>query len=102
MCYKYVGSGTLTLGDIPEIDRGMSTLKKDSWNGTTLRSVIRQALANGTGLKEIKRIVGETAIDIAVEDSLGNVQTAARELVVTDRLIQSYIAEKKQNFDSFV
>lgn len=45
-------------------------------------------MALGVGLKEISNAAAETAIDIAVDDTDGNLQRAAQQLGVTDRALQ--------------
>jgi hypothetical protein len=47
------------------------------------------------GLKEIKRIAGDVAMDLAIEEAEGNLQDAARSLGVSDRLLQGFWANSK-------
>lgn len=96
LAYRHTGQGPITLGDIPEIDRQSNTAAEYQWHENGFKDSIRAALANGVGLKDIKRVAGEVAIDTAVEDAKGNVQEAAERLEVSDRLIQGYLAEKKR------
>lgn len=92
---RHAGEGPFTLGDLPESDRGHAGLNAYSWQQNGFKDAIRTALSDGVGLKDIKRIAGEVAMDIAVEEAAGNLQEAARRLDVTDRLVQGYLAEKK-------
>jgi transcriptional regulator with GAF, ATPase, and Fis domain len=92
---KYAGSGMITLGDIPESDREALSVCPHRWKENGFRDALRKALSDGVGLKDIKRIAGEVAMDLAVEEASGNIQEAARQLNVTDRLIQGYIADRK-------
>jgi transcriptional regulator with GAF, ATPase, and Fis domain len=92
---KYTGSGMVTLGDIPESDREMLTAQPYGWKDHSFRDALRQALSDGLGLKDIKRITGEVVMDLAIEEACGNIQEAAKRLIVTDRLIQGYMADKR-------
>ncbi len=94
--YRHTGDGPVTLGDIPEMDRQTNAYSEHQWHENGFKDSIREALANGVGLKDIKRIAGEVAIDTAMEDAKGNVQEAAERLDVSDRLVQGYLAEKKK------
>jgi transcriptional regulator with GAF, ATPase, and Fis domain len=95
IAYKYAGSGIITLGDIPESDRETLSVCPYSWKEDGFRDALRKALSDGVGLKDIKRIAGEVAMDLAVEEACGNIQEAARQLNVTDRLIQGFVAVKR-------
>jgi transcriptional regulator with GAF, ATPase, and Fis domain len=95
IAYRYTGGGIITLGDIPEADRERSYIHRNSWQENGFRDALRQALANGIGLKDIKRIAGDVALEIAVADAEGNLQEAARRLDVSDRLVQGYLAERR-------
>jgi transcriptional regulator with GAF, ATPase, and Fis domain len=53
---KYTGSGMVTMGDIPESDREMLTAQPYKWKDHHFKDALRQALSDGLGLKEIKRI----------------------------------------------
>jgi len=97
IAYKYAGSGMITLGDIPESDREALSVCQHSWKGNEFRDALRKALSDGVGLKSIKRIAGEVAMDLAIEQASGNIQQAARQLSVTDRLLQRYVADSKQD-----
>lgn len=95
IAYRYTGSGVITLGDLPEADRAAVCFGKNSWQENGFRDAVRQALANGVGLKDIKRIAGDVAMDIAIAEASGNPQEAARRLDVSDRLVQGFLAEKR-------
>ena len=95
IAYRHTGDGPITIGDIPEADRESLSLYEHSWQENGFKDAIRQALANGVGLKDIKRIAADVAMNIAIEDTAGNLQEAARRLDVTDRLVQGYLAEKR-------
>ncbi len=95
IAYRYTGGGIITLGDIPEADRERSYIHRNSWQENGFREALRQALANGIGLKDIKRIAGDLAMDIAIAEAEGNLQEAAQRLDVSDRLVQGYLAERR-------
>ena len=96
IAYRYTGNGPVTIGDIPDSDRSHFEFSKiNSWQENGFKDAIKQALVDGVGLKDIKRIAGDVALDIAIEEAGGNLQDAARKLDVTDRLVQGYWAERK-------
>jgi transcriptional regulator with GAF, ATPase, and Fis domain len=92
---RCVGKQNVTLGDLPAADRESFALADYAWQENGFKDAIRRAVADGVGLKEIKRIAADTAMDIAVEEAAGNLQEAARRLDVTDRLVQGYWAGKR-------
>ncbi|MBX2889903.1 MAG: sigma-54-dependent Fis family transcriptional regulator [Saprospiraceae bacterium] len=95
IAYRHTGDGPVTIGDIPDADRDSLSFAPHGWQENGFKDAIRQAIADGVGLKDIKRIAADVAMDIAIEDAAGNLQEAARRLDVTDRLVQGYLAEKK-------
>jgi transcriptional regulator with GAF, ATPase, and Fis domain len=84
---RHVGSGCITVGDVPPEDRP-ALERTDDWRGADLEGAIRRALAAGAGLKEIGREASEAAIRLAIGQEKGNLQRAARVLGVTDRALQ--------------
>jgi len=87
MLARHVGTGPVTIGDIPELER--PAIETDAaWSAESFEAPIRRALALGIGLKEISRAVTEAAIRVALTDEAGNLQRAARKLGVTDRALQ--------------
>jgi transcriptional regulator with GAF, ATPase, and Fis domain len=95
IAYRHTGNGPVTIGDIPEADRDSLSFAPHGWQENGFKDAIRQAIADGVGLKDIKRIAADIAMDIAIEDAAGNLQEAARRLDVTDRLVQGHLAEKR-------
>jgi transcriptional regulator with GAF, ATPase, and Fis domain len=93
--YRHVGSGPITVGDIPEEERPAINLLPD-WPDHSLENAIQRALAGGVGLKEISRAVTEAAIRIAIRNEEGNLQRAARKLGVTDRALQLRRAARRE------
>ena len=95
IAYRHSGNGPITIGDIPNVDRDKYTFSETDWQENGFEKAIKHAVTDGIGLKEIKRIVGEMAMDIAIKDAAGNLQEAARRLEVSDRLLQGYWAARK-------
>ncbi len=95
LAFRYCGDGPITLGHIPFFDRQEFTPIFEDWQEGELNQAIRKALGEGIGLKDIKRITGEIAMDIAIQEAAGNLQEAARRLGVSDRLVQGYLSTKR-------
>ncbi len=93
--YRHVGRGAITIGDIPNGDRESFPSSETAWQENGFKDAIRHALVEGVGLKEIKRIAADVAMDLAIEASSGNLQMAAQRLCVTDRTLQAYQAARK-------
>jgi len=89
---RHVGTGPITIGDVPEDERPGDEYELRDWRDVRFRQAIRRALAMGIDLKEIGQYTKDTAIAIAVEDENGNLQRAARRLGVTDRTLQMHRA----------
>ena len=89
MAKRHVGPGPLTPGDLPEEERQPACrTMQQPWCDGELRRVVRRALAQGAGLKELTAQTAELAIQTALEDEGGSVRRAALRLRVTDRAIQ--------------
>lgn len=95
LAFRYCGDGPITLGHIPFFDRQHLKYEPESWKKKEFNQAIRKALGDGVGLKDIKRIAGDIAMDIAIEEANGNLQEAARKLGVSDRLVQGYLSTKR-------
>lgn len=95
--YRHVGSGPVTVGDIPEEERPSSEFLQTDWCDKQFEQNIRHALSLGVGLKEIGRAAEDTAVRIAVSNENGNLQRAAQRLGVTDRALQMRRAARRQN-----
>jgi transcriptional regulator with GAF, ATPase, and Fis domain len=95
--YRHVGSGLITVGDVPKEERPTVEISEMPWCDAAYENAIRRALALGVGLKEIGRVAEETAVRIAVGDENGNLQRAASKLGVTDRALQLRRAARRQN-----
>jgi transcriptional regulator with GAF, ATPase, and Fis domain len=95
LAYRHSGKGPITMGDLPISDREQYAFSAQDWQGQGLKEAILQAIEDGVGLKEIKRIAGDVALNLAIEVAAGNLQEAARRLDVSDRLVQGWLAEKR-------
>ncbi len=95
LAYRHSGKGPITMGDIPVADRERLSFSEYDWQSRGFKEAILQAIEDGVGLKEIKRIAGDIAMDLAIEVAAGNLQEAARKLDVSDRLVQGWLAERK-------
>jgi DNA-binding NtrC family response regulator len=95
LAYRHAGKGPITMGDIPAADRENVSFSELDWQSRGFKAAILQAIEDGVGLKEIKRIAGDIAMDLAIEVAAGNLQEAARRLDVSDRLVQNWLAERK-------
>lgn len=96
IAYRYTGIGKVTVGDLPESDRPKAILQDSYWENEEFRKTIRQALLSGIGLKEFKKDIANIAMDIAIEDANGNLQTAADRLNISDRTLQLFQSAKKE------
>lgn len=95
MAYRYAGAGPVMLGDIPFSDRQESNYSEEDWQRNGLRESLRKAIMDGIGLKDIKKSISSIAMDIAIEETSGNLQEAARLLEVSDRLVQGHYSTRK-------
>lgn len=99
MLCRHVGPGPITVGDIPA-EEWLMDLSESGWPDITFEQSIRQALVRGVGLKDLRRIVDDTAIRIAIDDEQGNLQRAAQRLGVTDRALQIRQANRRHALTS--
>lgn len=89
---RHVGTGPISIGDIPENDRPKNRSQPGNWRDAQFYNAIHRALAMGLDLKKINQFTKDTAIAIAVDEENGNLQKAARKLGVTDRTLQMHRA----------
>lgn len=94
LMYRHVGSGPITLGDIPETERQPFAVERPD---TTIESAIRHALDRGAGLKEIRALAEDTAIRLTLADEDDSVPRAARKLGVSDRALQLRRAARRSH-----
>ncbi len=97
ICYRHVGTGSITLGDIPEDERAIDYCLSRDWRTPEFDRAIQSALMSGVGLKEIGRATADSAIRIALNDEDGNLHKAAMKLGVTDRALQLRRANQLAN-----
>ncbi len=94
IAHRHVGSGPITLGDVPEEERPRGEQAEiqasDGFDGA-----VRLALSRGLGLKEIGNLAADTAVRIAVEEEGGSLKRAADRLGVTDRALQMRRAARR-------
>jgi transcriptional regulator with GAF, ATPase, and Fis domain len=91
---RHVGSGPITVGDIPEDERPTEAIQ-DGWRNAEFERCIRHAVASGAGLKEISQAAADMAMRVVVHEENGNLQLAARRLGVTDRALQMRRAARR-------
>jgi transcriptional regulator with GAF, ATPase, and Fis domain len=85
---RHVGPGPITVGDLPEDERPPDEPERDAWRGSDFQHAIERAVSQGVGLREISHAAADTAMRIALRRGNGNLQAAARALLVTDRALQ--------------
>lgn len=96
LMYRYVGDGTITVGNIPPEERPVTEPEDVVWLDLHFERAIQRALLFGAGLKEIGRAAEEVAIRIATREEDGSLSRAARRLGVTDRALQLRRANGRQ------
>lgn len=97
VCRRHVGSGPVTVGDVPEDERpAAGAVSLDSWCDDSFECCIRRGLGLGVTLREISTAAAETAIRVAIAEESGNLQRAARKLGVTDRALQLRRASRRK------
>lgn len=84
---RHQEGGIITLGDLPAEEYGAID-RQPSLASNRFRQCIRRAVASGIGMKEICRMAGDVAVDVALQDASGNVKQAATRLNVSRRTIQ--------------
>jgi DNA-binding NtrC family response regulator len=88
---RYVGSGRLTVGMVPEAERPGHAAGRPAGPDVPhegLREAVRGAIERGLDLRTLKSAVADIAVDIALAESNGRVGVAARRLGVTPRALQ--------------
>src|SRR6266568_3434329 len=85
---RHVGSGPITVGDIPEDERPSVPPEREHWYDAHFEQAIRRALSLGAGLKEIGGAAEATAVRITIAEENGNLRRAAQKLGVTRRALE--------------
>jgi transcriptional regulator with GAF, ATPase, and Fis domain len=89
MAHRYAGTGRITVGDLgTDAESYFTVSEPEEWCGDAFQRSIERALLQGVGLREIRRITEDTAVEAALRGEKGNLQNAARRLGVTDRALQ--------------
>jgi DNA-binding NtrC family response regulator len=101
MAKRHVGPGPITVGDVPPEERiaGPAPVS-DRWDGGGLRDVIRTAIGQRVGLKDISRRSAEVAIELAIAEEGGSLTRAAKRLGVTARALQLRRAAQRSGNDA--
>ncbi|MHA6247934.1 sigma 54-interacting transcriptional regulator [Pontibacter sp. CAU 1760] len=94
---KHVGDGPFTLGDIPEADRPDFEDETALPGKQELEQAVRRLLYTGIGLKDLKELVTTIAKEIAVEETEGNIQLAAKTLGCSERILQMHLKNEPLN-----
>ena len=92
---RHVGSGPITVGDVPPEDWPVSMPAAGAWLGEEFEGVLQRAVDLGISLREIGAVAADKAVQIALVREGGNVRRAARRLGVTDRAIQLRRARRR-------
>ena len=87
---RYVGTGAITVGDVPDDERGGCEVPGDRWNDwkEDFADSVRRALSLGVTLREIGRAAQDAAIQLVLAEEGGSVKRASKRLGVTDRALQ--------------
>jgi len=95
LCHRHAGGGQITIGDVPEDERPITTTPSRSSLQDRFELAAREAMGLGLGLKEIGQSATECAIQLAIEQECGNLHRAAVRLGVTDRALQLRRAQQR-------
>lgn len=93
---RHVGSGPITVGDVPTTDRPHPAQIRKNWRDDNFVEAIQRALAGGANLEAIKSAAAETAYEVALKDEGGDAKRAASRLGVSLRAVQAKRAVKKK------
>jgi len=103
MMHVYTGPGPITAGCIPESERPLGPFGGPDWCDAAVEKALLRAVVQGVGLKEIRRVVSETAIGIALRNEEDNLHRAASKLGVTSRALQirRSVGRQRDQIDRF-
>lgn len=87
---SYTGQDMITIGDMPEDELPLAEKQKASANNNnlTMQQSLRLSISGGKDLTRIKNDIAQLAMEIALEDSNGNLKLAAQKLNVEVRTLQ--------------
>jgi DNA-binding NtrC family response regulator len=91
---RHVGDGPITPGDLPEDERPR-TASRTVHAG--LADSVRDAVARGLSLAEIKEAAASYAYDAALAASAYSATDAARRLGVSNRAVQAHLAKVRDS-----
>jgi transcriptional regulator with GAF, ATPase, and Fis domain len=94
---RHVGSGPITVGDIPTADRPALGQYTKGWRDDDFVESIRRALAGGANLEALKSAAAETAYEVALKEEAGDAKRAAIRLGVSLRAVQAKRAVHKRD-----
>jgi DNA-binding NtrC family response regulator len=94
---RHVGSGPITVGDIPTADRPALGQYTKGWRDDDFVESIRRALAGGANLEALKSAAAETAYEVALKEEAGDAKRAAIRLGVSLRAVQAKRAIHKRD-----
>ena len=83
--------GDVALSSIPNVDDVDRTdlPRSDVARAGDLAQALRRLLDSGHSLTELRQIVSDTAVDLALDEAHGNTHAAAQRLGVSDRAVQA-------------
>jgi transcriptional regulator with GAF, ATPase, and Fis domain len=84
---RHTGPGPITVGDVPSEERPQADVFPTAWSEDLFERPVRQGLSRGLTLRELVKIVGDTAIRLALSEER-TVRRAAQRLGITDRALQ--------------
>lgn len=93
---RHVGSGPITVGDVPTADRPNPAQLTKNWRDNNFVEAIQSALAGGANLEAIKSAAAETAYEVALKAEAGDAKRAASRLGVSLRAVQAKRAGQKR------
>jgi transcriptional regulator with GAF, ATPase, and Fis domain len=96
LAWRHTSPGPITIGDIPADEWPADSRASHYWCDAQVEQVVRQALATNAKLRDIRHVVEDAAIRMAIENANGNLQRASACLGVTDRMLQKWRAEQKE------
>lgn len=87
---RYTGQDRITIGDMPDDELPLIETQKASpnHNNLTIQQTLRLSISGGKDLTRIKNDIAQLAMEIALEDSNGNLKLAAQKLNVEVRTLQ--------------
>jgi transcriptional regulator with GAF, ATPase, and Fis domain len=88
MARRYMGTGSLTVGGIPEEQRADDGTGASGWQDETFEQAVKRAVMLGAPLKDIGRAAEETAVRFVLSEA-NSTGEAAKRLGVSARAVQA-------------